>query len=383
MATLGRSKPSTDARAAGRSYLTTSSFNTSIYSYITTVDYTTNITNGVLSTVSAATVLNCPKGRILRETGRKLYPGINPGISSMMVSIYDDTTMFTGYIDPNSRLYTVFNSDKASFIPNNNQLGSPVYTRGSVESLEEVSASTMFATSRIKTPVAETSSILTSTFNAAGTAIASIFSATSKVVAPLVEATTVSATARCTGPLVEATTISTSLVTALNLNTINLTASNINVSSINASNTNTSNINTNNVSSFNITTFNFTASNINTSNINTLSMTTSNATTYNLYGTNATTSNVTTNQLYLPASSITYVTPGIAPIMGTANLVSGVVNVYTSACTPTSYIFVSYSGATANPGYLTTTNVSAGSFRINSSSGIDSSYVNWLIVQPF
>ena len=127
MATLGRSKPSSDARAAGRSYLTTSSFNTSIFSYVTTMDYTTNITNGFLSTVSAATTVNCPKGRVLRETGRKLYPGINTGISSMMVSVYDDSTMFNGYIDPNSQLYTVFNSDKASFIPNNNQLGHEIY----------------------------------------------------------------------------------------------------------------------------------------------------------------------------------------------------------------------------------------------------------------
>lgn len=101
----------------------------------------TYITNGALSTLSSATELNCPKGRVLRETGRKLYPGINPGVSSMMVSVYDDTTMFNGFIDPNSALYTVFNGDKASFIPNNNQLGAPVYTKGSVEALDGVKAS--------------------------------------------------------------------------------------------------------------------------------------------------------------------------------------------------------------------------------------------------
>ena len=141
MATLGRSKPSTDARAAGRSYLTTSSFNTAIYSYITTVNTMPYITNSLLSSLSAATVLNCPKGRVLRETGRKLYPGINPGVSSMMVSVYDDATMLNGFIDPNSALYTVFNGDKASFIPNNNQLGAPVYTKGSVEALDGVKTS--------------------------------------------------------------------------------------------------------------------------------------------------------------------------------------------------------------------------------------------------
>ena len=229
MATLGRYKPSSDARAAGRSYLTTSSFNTSIYSYVTAVDNITYITNGVLSTVSAATVLNCPKGHVLRETGRKLYPVINPGVSSMMVSVYDDTTMLNGYIDPNSPVYTVFNGDKASFIPNNNQLGSPVYTRGRVEALDGVAAS----------------------------------------------------------------------------------------------------------------------------------------------------------KLSLPASSIAYTTPGLAPVMGRALLVDGVATINTSACLSTSYLFVSYSGTPGNPGYLTTTNVGAGSFQIQSSSATDNSYVNWLMVQPF
>jgi hypothetical protein len=59
----------------------------------------------------------------------------------MMVSVYDDASMINGYIDPNSKLYTVFNGDKASFIPNNNQLGAPVYTKGSVEALDGVAAS--------------------------------------------------------------------------------------------------------------------------------------------------------------------------------------------------------------------------------------------------
>lgn len=312
MATLGRSKPSTDARAAGRSYLTTSSFNTSIFSYTTTMDYSTNIANGYLSTLSAATTVNCPKGRILRETGRKLYPGINPGVSSLMVSVYDDSTMFNGYIDPNSRLYTVFNSDKASFIPNNNQLGSPVYTRGSVEALEEVVASTMHAKSRIITPVLQTSSILTSTLTAAGTITASVVSGVTKVTAPTLEGETVTTSSKLITPLVQTTSLSTSIIT-----TNSLVANSL-----------------------------------------------------------------TTQQLYLPASSISYVTSGVAPTIGTSQLVSGLRNVSTSVCTPNSYIFVSYSGAVTNPGFLTTTNVTSGSFQINSSSGTDSSYVNWMIVQP-
>jgi hypothetical protein len=148
----------------------------------------------------------------------------------MVVSVYDDTTMMNGFIDPNSPIYTVFNGDKASFIPNNNQLGAPVYTKGSVEALNGVAAS----------------------------------------------------------------------------------------------------------------------------------------------------------KLSLPASSIQYTTVGMAPVMGRTQLgVGGLVTVNTPACTPTSFPFVSYSGALVSPGFLTTSNVSAGSFQIVSSSSNDRSSVNWLIVQPF
>jgi hypothetical protein len=194
------------------------------------MDNMTYITNATLSTLSSATTLNCPKGHILRETGRKLYPGISPGVSSMMVSVYDDTTRFSGYIDPNSHLFTVFNGDKASFIPNNNQLGAPVYTKGSVEALDGVAAS----------------------------------------------------------------------------------------------------------------------------------------------------------KLSLPASSIQYTTPDMAPVMGRIALGSnGIVTINTPACTPSSFVFVSYSGALLNAGSLTTSNVGTGSFQIASSSSNDRSLVNWLIVQPF
>ncbi len=37
------------------------------------MDNMTYITSGRLSTLSSATTVNCPKGRVLRETGRKLY----------------------------------------------------------------------------------------------------------------------------------------------------------------------------------------------------------------------------------------------------------------------------------------------------------------------
>jgi hypothetical protein len=78
-----------------------------------------------------------------------------------------------------------------------------------------------------------------------------------------------------------------------------------------------------------------------------------------------------------------YTTPGMAPVMGTTRLVGGSAYVNTAVCTPTSLIFVSYAGTPVNPGYITTTEVGSGTFRVVSTAPSDSSYVNWLLVQPF
>ena len=42
----------------------------------------------------------CPAGRVLTETGKQLLPGISPGIFVRMVSVYDETTMIRGFINP-------------------------------------------------------------------------------------------------------------------------------------------------------------------------------------------------------------------------------------------------------------------------------------------
>jgi hypothetical protein len=52
----------------------------------------------------------CPAGRVLTETGKQLLPGISPGILVRMVSIFDETTMIRGFINP---------SDGALFQPYN------------------------------------------------------------------------------------------------------------------------------------------------------------------------------------------------------------------------------------------------------------------------
>ena len=89
--------------------------------------------------VPGATPVYCPKDRILRETGRKLYPGVNPGVPNTMVAVYDEVSFLNGYIDPNAAIFVLYTTDLSYFsargvnpvtkVPNR---GPPVYTLGPV-----------------------------------------------------------------------------------------------------------------------------------------------------------------------------------------------------------------------------------------------------------
>jgi len=124
-----------------RSYITLASFEDDFYSY-----------NGVeLGTVEGATSETCPKGRVLRENGRKLYPpadpetsGPYPGIVTYMVGVYDAVSFLNGFINPNYQIFTPLNTDKPTYVPNGHDSdsdsdwesdtnkGAPVFTRGDV-----------------------------------------------------------------------------------------------------------------------------------------------------------------------------------------------------------------------------------------------------------
>ena len=87
----------------------------------------------------SATASNCPRGRILHEVGVRLYPDAHPGISTMMVKVYDANSGLSGFIDPNAPQFAVFNSDKPVEIvdggDNNTATphkGQPVYTTGDI-----------------------------------------------------------------------------------------------------------------------------------------------------------------------------------------------------------------------------------------------------------
>lgn len=67
--------------------------------------------------------------------------------------------------------------------------------------------------------------------------------------------------------------------------------------------------------------------------------------------------------------------------VGVATLVGGTVTVSTSVCTTTSFIFVTYKTVGGSQGILRTT-PGTGSFVITSSSGSDTSAVQWMLVNP-
>jgi hypothetical protein len=116
MATITSATSSSYENTSRRSYISMMPFNADFFTYTTSVNPTTYMTSGTLTTVSGATAGNCPLGRVLRETGRKLIPGANPDITVYMVEVFDNVTFLRGYINPNSAVYTPFNSDKPAFM---------------------------------------------------------------------------------------------------------------------------------------------------------------------------------------------------------------------------------------------------------------------------
>ena len=140
MATIGRANNASYLNTARLSYISTAPFNNNFFSYTTMVN-SQGTTVGVFTAVSGATASNCPAARVLRETGRKLYPGANPNVNTYMVSVYDQQTQLTGFIDPNSSVWCIYNNDKPNFWPDGvdptsqvTDQGLSIYTLGNITS---------------------------------------------------------------------------------------------------------------------------------------------------------------------------------------------------------------------------------------------------------
>jgi hypothetical protein len=144
------------------SYISVAAFNGNIFQYTTQLNSTTLKREGKLTSISATptgvalSAVNCPPGRILRETGNKLYPGTHPGLAvgdtfsgatvgttatnKYWVLVYDAQTGVRGFIDPNGPLFTTYSTDKPIEISDAlesaggaaTRLGGPIFTAGNI-----------------------------------------------------------------------------------------------------------------------------------------------------------------------------------------------------------------------------------------------------------
>lgn len=89
------------SRRPDTQYLSTRPFNDAFYSYHETLG---------LQSVLGANAPQCPAGRILKENGKKLYPGINPGVKTVLTGVIDSVTLLNGFIDVNSAVFTLYST---------------------------------------------------------------------------------------------------------------------------------------------------------------------------------------------------------------------------------------------------------------------------------
>jgi len=116
-----------------------SSYTSDFFNYTLTFNPNTFINTGRLSTIGVPATSTL-KGSILSETGKKLYPGASDGVSTLMVSVYDQTSKLTGFINPNSPSFAIFTTDKPPYMgqgtdpgtDGRTNLGNSIYTHGSV-----------------------------------------------------------------------------------------------------------------------------------------------------------------------------------------------------------------------------------------------------------
>lgn len=131
------------SKQPARQYVASAPFHNDLFSYTITTNQQTYVKTGTLAApITGANETTCPAGRILRESGKKLYPGVHVGVSTYMVGVIDSITFLQGYIDPNSPVFAVSNNQIPVFYANGvdpgpggmADKGQPVYTNGVVVS---------------------------------------------------------------------------------------------------------------------------------------------------------------------------------------------------------------------------------------------------------
>ena len=100
------------------SYISTDAFNLNFFSYdITTSGSPTFAKVGTLNLLPTATSVNCPAGNVLRENGKKLYPGVHSGVKTFMVGVFDALSGLKGFINPNDPMFAPYNSERPIYQP--------------------------------------------------------------------------------------------------------------------------------------------------------------------------------------------------------------------------------------------------------------------------
>lgn len=133
------------AAISRRSYIALSAYNNDLYKYTITLNPQTLQEITTLEVNPQANPSNCPAQRVLHENGRRInppegnYPGIINNVVTYMVGVYDPITGLSGFINPNSPTFAIFNTDKPNYLspgvdPKTSlgNLGNPVLTRGDV-----------------------------------------------------------------------------------------------------------------------------------------------------------------------------------------------------------------------------------------------------------
>jgi hypothetical protein len=95
-----------------RSYVAINAFNDDFFTYTKTT--VLGVTTGSLAVVTGDAA-QCPAGRVLRENGKKLFPGA-PGITTLLIGVIDSVTFLSGFINPDSPVFTPMNTDKPAYL---------------------------------------------------------------------------------------------------------------------------------------------------------------------------------------------------------------------------------------------------------------------------
>jgi len=150
------------------SYISTAPFNTNFYNYVITSSAPTFVKIGSLVPVTNASSANCPAGNILRENGKKLYPGAHPGVTTYMVGVFDIVSGLKGYINPNDPMFAPYNTDRPLYQPDSvyttdgltKNLGPSVLTLGDIAASGDVTtAGQVIASEQIRSSTITTLSI--------------------------------------------------------------------------------------------------------------------------------------------------------------------------------------------------------------------------------